>query len=67
MKPFMLPPNKGAETSIFLASSPQVEGISGKYFVKKKAENSSQIFYEEMTSKKLWEVSEKMTKLAKDN
>lgn len=64
MKPFMLPPDKGAATSVFLASSPQVEGISGKYFVKKKAENSSPVSYDEMTAKKLWEVSAKMTKLA---
>ncbi|MDQ0200343.1 NAD(P)-dependent dehydrogenase (short-subunit alcohol dehydrogenase family) [Neobacillus ginsengisoli] len=64
MKPFMLPPDKGAETSIFLASSPQVEGISAKYFVKKKAVNSSPISYDEMTAKKLWEVSTKMTKLS---
>lgn len=64
MKPFMLPPEKGAETSVFLASSPEVEGLSGKYFVKKKAEKSSPISYDEMTAKKLWEVSAKMTKLA---
>ncbi|WML48974.1 SDR family oxidoreductase [Neobacillus sp. PS3-34] len=64
MKPFMLTPDKGAETSIFLASSSQIEGISGKYFVKKKTEKSSAISYDEMTAKKLWEVSAKMTNLA---
>lgn len=64
MKPFMLPPDKGAETSVFLASSPAVDGISGKYFVKKKPVNSNPISYDEITSTKLWEVSAKMTKLA---
>ncbi|WP_413310294.1 SDR family oxidoreductase [Bacillus sp. 1P10SD] len=64
MKPFMLPPDKGAETSVFLASSPEVDGISGKYFVKKKPVNSNPISYDEITSAKLWEVSAKMTKLA---
>lgn len=64
MKPIMLPADKGAETSVFLASSTQVEGISGKYFIKKKAVKSSPISYEELTAKKLWEVSAKMTKLA---
>ena len=32
--PFFLSPAKGARTSVYLASSPEVEGVSGKYFVK---------------------------------
>src|SRR5829696_7949288 len=34
LRPFMISPEKGAETSIYLASSPEVEGLSGRYFVK---------------------------------
>jgi NAD(P)-dependent dehydrogenase (short-subunit alcohol dehydrogenase family) len=40
-KPFSSSPEKGAETSIYLASSPEVTGITGKYFEKKAAIESS--------------------------
>lgn len=38
-KLFFKSPSKGAETSIYLASSPDVEGITGKYWIKKNREN----------------------------
>jgi retinol dehydrogenase 12 len=60
---FAISPEEGAATSIYLASSPQVEGISGKYFIKKKAVQSSQISYNREISQQLWEVSEQMTGL----
>jgi retinol dehydrogenase 14 len=58
---FMLSAKKGAETSIYLASSPEVEGVSGKYFVKKM---SKQISCDEVLAKKLWDASLRMTGLA---
>ena len=57
VKPFFLSPEKGAETSLFLASSPAVEGVTGKYFIKKKAVSSSVESYDEAIARKLWEVS----------
>lgn len=63
MWPFMLSPEKGAETVIYLASSPEVENISGKYFVKKKATLSSKESYDESIAKRLWQVSETLTHL----
>ena len=60
---FFKTPEAGAETSIFLASSPEVEGITGKYYAKKKAKPSSKESYNEEYAKKLWEISEKMTNL----
>jgi NAD(P)-dependent dehydrogenase (short-subunit alcohol dehydrogenase family) len=60
---FAISPQKGAETSIYLASSPQVEGVSGKYFIKMKAVQSSQISYDREIGRQLWEVSEQMTRL----
>jgi len=60
---FFKTPEVGAETSIFLASSPEVEGITGKYYAKKKAKPSSKESYNEEYAKKLWEISEKMTNL----
>ena len=40
-RPFMISPEKGAQTLIYLATSPKVENISGKYFYKKKPKTSS--------------------------
>jgi len=62
-KKFFKTPEVGAETSIFLASSPEVEGITGKYYAKKKEKPSSKESYNEEYAKKLWEISEKMTNL----
>ncbi|HDZ18510.1 MAG TPA: SDR family oxidoreductase [archaeon] len=56
-------PEKGAETSIYLASSPEVEGITGKYFVNKQTRKSSEASYNEEDAKKIWEISSKMTML----
>jgi NAD(P)-dependent dehydrogenase (short-subunit alcohol dehydrogenase family) len=56
-------PEEGARTIIYLASSPEVEGISGKYFVDEKAVPSSPASYDEDTARRLWELSEKITGL----
>ncbi len=59
MKPFMLTPTKGAETSIYLATSPEVEKITGEYFVKKKPKKPATVALRQDVANKLWEVSEK--------
>lgn len=61
--PFLRTAEKGAETIIWLASSPEVEGISGKYFKDKKEIRSIKPSYDTDTQKKLWEVSERLTGL----
>ena len=60
---FFKRPEKGAETSIYLASSPEVEGITGKYFINKQEQKSSEDSYNEEYAKKLWDISIKMTGL----
>jgi NAD(P)-dependent dehydrogenase (short-subunit alcohol dehydrogenase family) len=50
-------PKKGAETSIYLASSPEVENISGQYFVNKKIRRSSKESNDMKVAKKLWDPS----------
>jgi hypothetical protein len=42
----MISPEKGAETSMYLASSPEVEGLSGRYFVKKAEARSSDVSHD---------------------
>jgi hypothetical protein len=53
---------KGAQTSIYLATSAEVEGVSGKYFVNQKAKRSSGISYDEGSAQQLWRLSEDLTK-----
>jgi len=60
---FMLSAEKGAETSIYLASSPEVERISGKYFEKRMPKRSSDTSYDEALAKKLWDISVRTTGL----
>ena len=54
---------EGARTVIYLATSPEVEGISGKYFIDEKVVDSSPVSYDETSAKRLWVVSEQMTGL----
>jgi len=56
-------PEKGALTMIYLASSPEVEGITGKYFIKKKATASSKASYDKDAASRLWRISAEMTRL----
>jgi len=63
LRPLMISPEKGADTSISLASSPEVEGLSGRYFVKKAEARSSDVSYDERLARRLWEVSAQLTKL----
>jgi NAD(P)-dependent dehydrogenase (short-subunit alcohol dehydrogenase family) len=63
-KIFFLSPENGAETSIYLASSPKVKNITGRYFVKKRPYRSSPISYDEEAAWRLWEESEELTGLA---
>lgn len=50
-------PDDGAATSIYLATSPEVEGVSGQYFDKCKAVKSSPISYDPQIARRLWESS----------
>jgi NAD(P)-dependent dehydrogenase (short-subunit alcohol dehydrogenase family) len=56
-------PEKGADTIVYLASSPEVEGITEKFFVDKRAVPSSRASYDEAAARRLWEVSAQLTGL----
>ncbi|MFT6054914.1 MAG: NAD(P)-dependent dehydrogenase (short-subunit alcohol dehydrogenase family) [Roseivirga sp.] len=55
-------PQKGAETPLYLASSSEVEGISGKYFANKKIAQSSNYANDLSVAKRLWQISKSLTK-----
>ena len=58
---FMKGPARGADTSIYLASSPEVEGVSGKYFVNRRQARSNDESYDAAVATRLWKVSEELT------
>lgn len=54
---------RGSRTSIFLATSPEVEGVNGKYFVRSKVTPSSKGSLDDELAGSLWRVSEDLTSL----
>jgi retinol dehydrogenase 14 len=62
-KPFMRSPEQGADTLIWLASSLEVEGVSGKYFSDRKEIEAKEIAYDPDARRRLWEISEELTGL----
>lgn len=58
----MLSPADGAATSVYLASSPEVAGVTGKYFVKCREETPAPAAADAAAAARLWEISERLTK-----
>lgn len=57
-------PQEGADTVIYLASSAEVEAVSGKYFVNRHPFPSSAASYDEAAGQRLWELSTQMVGLS---
>jgi retinol dehydrogenase-14 len=60
-RPFMRTPEKGAETAVYLASSPEVEGKSGLYWYNRRPIKSIGASYDPSIRGRLWEVSAQLT------
>lgn len=58
ISPFLSTPEQGAETPVFLASSPSVDGVSGGYYEKRRAKRSSRRSYDASARQRLWAISE---------
>ncbi len=54
---------EGADTPIYLASSPEVEGITGRYFIRRQEARSSDLSYDPQVAERLWGVSAALTGL----
>jgi NAD(P)-dependent dehydrogenase (short-subunit alcohol dehydrogenase family) len=54
---FMKTPAQGALTPIYLASSPEVEGVTGRFFVNRKPKASSKASYDTAAAARLWQAS----------
>ncbi len=63
-KLFMTTPKQGAETIVYLASSPDASGLNGEYLEKLKVKKSSNESYNEEIAQRLWDVSTKLTRLS---
>jgi retinol dehydrogenase 12 len=63
-RPFMASPERGADTIVYLASSPDVAGQTGGYYVKRQRREPSAAARDDAAAQELWELSEKLTGLA---
>jgi len=62
-RPFLLSPERGARTSIYLASSPEVEGVTGQFFDKCKPAKPRRWAQDQVAAQRLWRVSEELVGL----
>jgi retinol dehydrogenase 14 len=60
-RPFMKTPSQGALTPIYLASSLDVEGVTGQYFADRKPKTSSKGSYDTAAAARLWQASAALT------
>ena len=65
-RPFMKTPEQGASTPVFLASSPEVAGVTGAYFANRKPKRSARASYDRPLARRLWQVSAELTGTAEE-
>jgi len=63
--PFLKTPAQGAETSIYLASSPNVDGISGQFFINRKPKAANKAAYDTNVAARLWAISAELVNMAR--
>jgi NAD(P)-dependent dehydrogenase (short-subunit alcohol dehydrogenase family) len=63
VRPFMRTPEQGADTAVWLASSPEVESVTARYYARRRARRSSGRSYDTELAGRLWRVSEELTGL----
>jgi NAD(P)-dependent dehydrogenase (short-subunit alcohol dehydrogenase family) len=57
VRPFLKTPARGAETAIYLASSPDVGGVTGQFFANRKPKTANKVAYDTDMTARLWQVS----------
>jgi retinol dehydrogenase 14 len=67
VRPLLKTPERGADTVVYLASSPDVAGVTGRYFANRKLRNSNKISYDTAVQARLWQVSERLVGLPATN
>jgi NAD(P)-dependent dehydrogenase (short-subunit alcohol dehydrogenase family) len=64
---FAISAEEGARTSIYLASSPEVEGVTGQYFTKSKPASMSKAARDDVAARRLWDASEALLAPAREH
>ena len=64
LRPFMITVEQGAQNELYLATSPKLEGVSGKYFVEQQEKRSAKSSYDQALAHHLWRVSEQLVALS---
>ena len=59
-KRFMRTPEQGADTAVWLATAPELEGVTGKYFADRKERKPSAAASSPESARRLWEISERL-------
>ena len=59
--PLVLSPEQGADTMLYLATAPEVDEVSGRYFVRRKPARTSRASQDAAAARRLWEASEALT------
>src|SRR5438874_3838386 len=62
VRPLLKTPAQGAQTPIYLASSPDMDGISGQFFVNRKPKTANKVAYDTDMTARLWRVSADLVK-----
>ena len=60
LRPFLMSPEKGAATSLFVATSPELDGVSGEYFARQRRARTSAAAQDDAAAKQLWSQSERL-------
>jgi retinol dehydrogenase 14 len=66
VRPIMKTPEQGAGTVVHLASSPEVEGMTGSYFANRRPKQSSKVSYDRDLARRVWEVSAALVNVTHD-
>ena len=64
LRPFQISAERGALTSVHVAASPEVAGVTGRYFERCRPVRSSPASYDEQAQRRLWELSERLAPVA---
>ncbi len=64
LRPFFRTPEQGADTVVYLATSPEVEGVNGKYFFNRREIQPSLAAQDDAAAKRLWQISAELTGVA---
>jgi NAD(P)-dependent dehydrogenase (short-subunit alcohol dehydrogenase family) len=62
--PFLKTPAQGAQTSIYLASSPEIDGVTGQFFANKKVKTANKVAYDPAMIARLWQASADLVSMA---